>query len=114
MRRFWALMAASSLTFAIPAVTITSQAIAAPAGNLSAPRALLVCNGSTSPCPHGVRHYKTVQAAVNAAHPGDWVLIWPGRLPREEREVADGRGLDREAAHPYPRPEPEQGHHRRQ
>ena len=78
MRRFWALMAASSLAFAIPAVTITSQAVAAPTGNHSAPRALLVCNGSTSPCPHGVRHYKTVQAAVNAARPGDWVLIWPG------------------------------------
>ena len=78
MRRFWALMAASSLAFAIPAVTINSQAVAAPAGNLSVPRALLVCNGSTSPCPHGVRHYKTVQAAVNAARPSDWVLIWPG------------------------------------
>src|SRR5258706_1946119 len=78
MRRFWALMAASSLAFAIPAVTITSQAVAAPTGDHSAPRALLVCNGSTSPCPHGVRHFKTVQAAVNAARSGDWVLIWPG------------------------------------
>jgi hypothetical protein len=78
MRRFWALMAASSLAFAIPAVTIASQAVAAPAGSHSTPRALLVCNGSTSPCPHGVRHYKTVQAAVDAAQPGDWVLIWPG------------------------------------
>ena len=41
-------------------------------------RALLVCNGSTSPCPAGVAHFTTVQAAVTAAHPGDWVLIWPG------------------------------------
>ncbi len=39
--------------------------------------ALLVCNGSTRPCPHA-RHYTTVQSAVNAAHPGDWILIWPG------------------------------------
>src|SRR5437588_7290556 len=40
-------------------------------------RVLLVCNGSTRPCP-AVPHYRTVQAAVNAARPGDWVLIWPG------------------------------------
>jgi hypothetical protein len=45
-------------------------------------RALLVCNGSPTPCPTlppgGGKYYKTVQAAVNAAHPGDWVLIYPG------------------------------------
>lgn len=41
------------------------------------PLALLVCNGSTSPCPDG-HHFDTVQAAVDAARPGDWVLIWPG------------------------------------
>ena len=29
-------------------------------------------------CPGKVPHYTTVQAAVNAARPGDWVLIWPG------------------------------------
>jgi hypothetical protein len=40
-------------------------------------RVLLVCNGSTSPCP-AATHYLTVQGAVDAAHPGDWVLIWPG------------------------------------
>jgi hypothetical protein len=42
-----------------------------------AAHALLVCNGSTSACPR-VPHYMTVQEAVNAARPGDWVLIWPG------------------------------------
>jgi hypothetical protein len=40
-------------------------------------RALLVCNGSTQRCPK-TAHYRTVQAAVDAARPGDWVLIWPG------------------------------------
>lgn len=38
---------------------------------------LLVCNGSTRPCPN-VPHYVAVQAAVDAARPGDWILIWPG------------------------------------
>jgi hypothetical protein len=45
-----------------------------PAGR---PKVLLVCNGSTRPCP-GVAHFTTVQGAVDAARPGDWVLIWPG------------------------------------
>jgi hypothetical protein len=45
---------------------------------LATPRALLVCNGSTMACPKNVGHFQTVQAAVNAARPGDWVLIWPG------------------------------------
>ena len=38
---------------------------------------VLVCNGSTSPCPK-VAHFDSLQSAVNAARPGDWVLIWPG------------------------------------
>src|SRR5262249_37819299 len=38
----------------------------------------LVCNGSTKPCPPGAPVFSTVQGAVNAANPGDWVLIWPG------------------------------------
>ena len=45
------------------------------------PRVLLVCNGSTVPCPALAAHnhyYATVQAAVNAARPGDWILIYPG------------------------------------
>src|SRR5258708_29617662 len=78
MRWCWGLMAASSLAFAIPALTTTPWAAVAATGSHSAPRALLVCNGSTSPCPHQVPHFATVQAAVDAARPGDWVLIWPG------------------------------------
>jgi hypothetical protein len=46
-------------------------------GRSSAGRALLVCNGSTQRCPD-TAHYVTVQGAVDAARPGDWVLIWPG------------------------------------
>jgi hypothetical protein len=39
---------------------------------------LLVCNGSgAQPCPSGA-HFTTIQTAVDAAHSGDWVLIWPG------------------------------------
>jgi hypothetical protein len=38
---------------------------------------ILVCNGSTVRCPDAV-HYASVQSAVNAADPGDWILIWPG------------------------------------
>src|SRR5258706_12882332 len=51
-------------------------------GTVSSPvamsaRLLLVCNGTSSPCPK-LRHYRTVQAAVDAAGRGDWILIWPG------------------------------------
>jgi hypothetical protein len=45
------------------------------------PSVLLVCNGSTAPCPALTapsHYYTTVQAAVNAARPGDWILIYPG------------------------------------
>jgi len=41
------------------------------------PSVLLVCNGSTARCPAGP-HFRTVQEAVSAARPGQWVLIWPG------------------------------------
>ena len=43
---------------------------------------LLVCNGSTVRCPalpgSAGPYYRTVQEAVDAARPGDWVLIYPG------------------------------------
>lgn len=39
---------------------------------------LLVCNGSTTPCPAGGPYYTTIQAALSATVPGDWVLVWPG------------------------------------
>ena len=41
------------------------------------PHALVVCNGSTFKCPAGTQ-FKTIQAAVDTASPGDWVLVWPG------------------------------------
>ena len=88
MRRLWLLGASFALMIAgVPALA-GSQAFAAAASGHGTPhwtsraKALLVCNGSTVPCqtlpPGGGRYYKTVQAAVNAAHPGDWVLINPG------------------------------------
>lgn len=46
-------------------------------GGHAEPGVLLVCNGSTKACPK-VPHYRTVQSAVDATRPGDWVLIWPG------------------------------------
>src|SRR5579859_7100901 len=88
MRRLWLWGAAFALTITgVPALA-GSQAIAAPAPGHGArphsaghaPKALLVCNGSTVPCPAlaSGKYYKTVQAAVDAAKPGDWVLIAPG------------------------------------
>jgi hypothetical protein len=79
MRRWWLFGAVLALTIAgLPAMA-GSQALAA-AGRHEGPhpRVLLVCNGSTTPCPAGVHVYRTVQAAVDAARSGDWVLIWPG------------------------------------
>ena len=82
MKRLWFLAAA--FTLAVAGLTSTAgQALGAPVApgqpaSQHSSRALLVCNASTVPCPKKVRHYTTVQAAVNAARPGDWVLIWPG------------------------------------
>jgi len=87
MRRLWLLGAAFALMIAGTPALAGGQALAATAPGHSArqlstggARALLVCNGSTVKCPAspGTKIYKTVQAAVNAARPGDWVLIWPG------------------------------------
>ena len=40
---------------------------------------------------HGVRgQYKSIQAAVDAARPGDWILIAPGRL-QDDLEPAPAR-----------------------
>src|SRR5437764_11584832 len=77
MKRSWLLGAAAALAVAgVPALA-ASQSLAATA-HRHQPRALLVCNGSTTSCPGRVKHFKTVQAAVDAARTGDWVLIWPG------------------------------------
>ncbi|MHB8573239.1 MAG: hypothetical protein ACYDAY_09880 [Candidatus Dormibacteria bacterium] len=40
--------------------------------------ALLVCNASSIGCPAGTAGFSSIQAAVDAAEPGDWVLVWPG------------------------------------
>jgi hypothetical protein len=91
------------------------------------PAVLLVCNGSTAPCPPASSgagpYYRTVQGAVDAARPGDWILIYPGVYhEKSTRWPAAGvwidkpglhiRGLDRDqviidgsngtAAHPCP------------
>jgi parallel beta-helix repeat protein len=59
------------------AVMLGISGCAAAATGSGAARVLLVCNGSTSRCP-AASHYTTVQAAVDGAHSGDWILIWPG------------------------------------
>ena len=77
-RRSWLWGAVLILAAAgLPAIG-ASQALGAapPAGHQA--RTLLVCNGSTVACPSGGPYYQTVQSAVDAARPGDWVLIWPG------------------------------------
>jgi len=93
MRRWWLAGAACTLVLAGAPAIAGSQALAAtaqsalvhltgaPAGAAqSGPNVLLVCNGSTRPCPPGPPGsiFGTVQGAVNAAKPGDWILIWPG------------------------------------
>src|SRR5262249_19850507 len=86
MRRWWLAGACTLMLAGAPAIA-GSQALAATAHGArdhltgAAQRGsnvLLVCNGSTKPCPPGAPVFSTVQGAVNAANPGDWVLIWPG------------------------------------
>src|SRR5215472_337504 len=54
------------------------------------PSVLLVCNGSTAPCPALPRsarpYYRTVQGAVDAARSGDWILIYPGVYHEKSRQ----------------------------
>ena len=80
MRRWWLFGAVAALMIA--GLQAGSQALAAAGAARAAGqhglRALLVCNGSTARCPRGVPVFRRVQAAVDAARPGDWVLIWPG------------------------------------
>ena len=81
MRRLWLLVAALMLPLASVPALAAGQALAArqgPAASARAPAVLLVCNGSTTPCPPRLNVFRTVQGAVSAARPGDWVLIWPG------------------------------------
>ena len=91
MRWLWLFGAAVALAVAGSPALAGSQVLAAAVSRPSAghaasrhaaghhpSRVLLVCNGSTSPCQPGASYYRTVRAAVAAARPGDWVLIWPG------------------------------------
>jgi hypothetical protein len=71
--KVWSLAAAAAL--AVVGIAGCGHSPSARSG--AAARALLVCNGSTRACPQAP-HYRTVQGAVDAARPGDWVLIWPG------------------------------------
>lgn len=71
--------AALALTVAGATAFAGGQALASPAATRVTPAVLLVCNGSTKPCPSSTStQYTTVQAAVDAAKAGDWILIWPG------------------------------------
>jgi hypothetical protein len=118
------------LILAIAGCTSSSPATqhpttASPVGQRST--VLLVCNGSTVPCPalpsSAGSYYRTVQAAVDAAQPGDWILIYPGVYHEKSRQWPTAgvwiqkpnlhiRGLDRNrviidgsngtAAHPCP------------
>jgi hypothetical protein len=81
MRRWWLIGAACALTVGgAPALALATGApVLAGAGQSgSASSVLLVCNGSTKPCPPGTTVFSTVQSAVDAASAGDWILIWPG------------------------------------
>jgi hypothetical protein len=93
MRRWWLAGAAFALTLAGAPGVAGSEALAVAAPGHGArhhvtgalvgaaqggPNVLLVCNGSTKPCPPGAPVFSTVQGAVDAASPGDWILIWPG------------------------------------
>ncbi|HET7243685.1 MAG TPA: hypothetical protein VFJ07_02535 [Streptosporangiaceae bacterium] len=83
MRRWWLIGAACALMVGGAPAIAGSQALAAGAPVLAGAtqtgsNVLLVCNGSTKPCPPSTSVFSTVQGAVNAARPGDWILIWPG------------------------------------
>lgn len=59
------------------AVAMLLVLLPAPRGADARPRILLVCNGSTAPCPRGA-HFKTIADAVARAKANSWILVWPG------------------------------------
>jgi hypothetical protein len=82
-------LSGAALILAIAGCTSTAAQHATTAERSSGPppasqgrSVLLVCNGSTVGCPALPRsagpYYRTVQGAVDAARPGDWILIYPG------------------------------------
>ncbi|HVH65015.1 MAG TPA: hypothetical protein VM674_03195, partial [Candidatus Acidoferrum sp.] len=55
-------------------------------------RVLLVCNGTNGfACPTGsaAPGFASIQAAVDAAQPGDWILVWPGDYREQGRGDAN-------------------------
>ena len=81
------------------ALLVMLSLTATPARAATGAQVLLVCNQA---CPAGTQ-FSTIQSAVNAAHAGDWVLVWPGDY-HEDGPVAGVyittpgihlRGLDR-------------------
>ena len=110
-----------------PAITASPAGFATGSQASQRPGVLLVCNGSTVRCPALPRsarpYYRTVQGAVDAARPGDWILISPGVYHEKSKRWPTAgvwvqkpdlhiRGLDRNrviidgskgtAAHPCP------------
>ena len=66
--------------------------------------------------------YTTIQSAVNAAKPGDWILVGPGDyhetadesgLPTDPADGVHGWRRDRHVGHPPAGHEPQQSHRRR-
>ena len=69
---------------------------------------------------HGVKgQFTSIQAAVKAAKPGDWILIGPGDYKTSHishaqgRAAVPGRGADHHAQPAHPRHEPQHGDRRR-
>jgi hypothetical protein len=84
MRRTLLISAALTLAVAGAPSLTASQA------NAQSSQVLLVCNGSTRPCPPRAAgaspYYTTVQSAVNAASAGDWILIYPGVYHEQSKQ----------------------------
>jgi hypothetical protein len=84
MRHSFLFGAALILAVAGGAGVPASNGLAADTAPAASPASgvLLVCNGSTVRCPAlppgATPYFRTVQSAVDAASPGDWILIYPG------------------------------------
>ncbi len=74
------------------ALVATALATRAPAEAAASAHVLLVCSG-TAGCPHtATPPFRSLQAAVDHATNGDWILIWPGTY-KESVTVDSGHGL---------------------
>jgi hypothetical protein len=107
----YALLSGAALILAITGCTSSATQTGTPAtSQAQAPGVLLVCNGSTARCPalpgSARPYYHAVQEAVDAARPGDWILIYPGVYHEGSKEYPTAgvwiqtpnlhiRGLDR-------------------